>query len=207
MLKQEIIESVLKPGNLVWGVRINETNWGSIAREGIKPASIVENNPGSQKEICTGILPRGDIPRNRYHETLHHGPKGESPYTHFQAAIILSRERLLREFPSQVKAVGSIFSIYASAVYSRRENPYYDFDLSNRTVFGIPIDQREPSYPDEVRICPGLKEVVLDPYLWEGIVVRRWHCYWLYLDTKDSGQRLNLPVIDTEADLLTTHLP
>lgn len=197
----EIAENVLRPGNLVWGVRIDESNWGSIVREGIKPARIAQNNPRAQAEICTGLLPNAISARQRYIDTLHHGPRTESPYTPLQVAIILSRERLLAAFPGQVKAVGSLFAHHILA--SR-----YEIDSVKKTVFGIPIGKVAwPSYPDEVKICPGDKELLVDQSFWDGIIVRNYHCWLLYLDTKRSGQKLNLPVIDTATNLLTMHLP
>lgn len=160
---REFAEEVFKPGALVSGRAIEL--FGTYIAEGIRPPRAVGKDYATAPDnVCFALLSSECLP-DRYEDAFHYGP-GSALSVH-RLAVVVSTEKLLAKFPSQVFAVGEVFR---KREYHLRKSRY---SIKDNCVFDIPIsDICDNAFLDEVRLYPSdVKTATVTKDLWDGIVV------------------------------------
>jgi hypothetical protein len=163
MQKLELAEQVFRPGNLIHGTSI--FNLVAILNEGLQiPTDSRGKIYPTLDRLCTSLMSRASLP-DRYLAGQHHGPKDKKDA--FNAALVFSREKVLRDHLARTRAIGSAFWAY-------KQELLWQYSQAGTEVYGIPIEvPRGDFYYDEVAIYRKDAVVpVLGQEFTEGIVVR-----------------------------------
>jgi hypothetical protein len=196
----EIKESVLAPGNLVFGCSLREIR--SYLEQGIRPASVVGSKSlETPDNLCFALLSDKPLPA-RYNEAFHYAPGGV--LGGYSLGIVVSREGLLAKFPEQTYAIGEYFWRREHSEKRKR----YNYDPRNKTVHGIPI--KEPwglLFADEVRVYPkDVQSAAVTSDIWTGLIIERFYLQHLPIFFKDYEVTQQLPVLSPRCGLLARDL-
>ncbi|MBI2600008.1 hypothetical protein HYW43_03770 [Candidatus Daviesbacteria bacterium] len=193
-------EGIFREGELVHCVAKDAAQVISILREGLKTPHAVGTRTYSNtdNQICMSLLSKRGLPQ-RFQDTQaasygHVDDNLKSPYVWMlHVGIVISRERLLAKFPSQVTAIGDFFWSTDFLAYS-----HYEFDEQRKSVYGIPIvisDDLRYRMVDEVRLTPvDIRNAAITPDMWTGIVVKGASLPAFQKCVEESGVDLPLPI-------------
>ncbi|MDO8340543.1 MAG: hypothetical protein Q7T59_01070 [Candidatus Woesebacteria bacterium] len=208
-----IVESIMKPGNLVWGVnRIDENNFKSILNRGILPGNYFGKMSIRPGYVCFSML-QNDFDKTdgmrTYEVASHKGPKSDNYYfqpndKYFDLAIVVDKDKILKSFPNRVLAIGDYFHKNGLLIC-------FDMKTNDKHVYDVPVGYcdaySEEPWLDEVVVKFDRKQIEdnkngITPDLWSGLVVNEKYFEslkkWL-----DNSNTPNMPIISPEGKILT----